>query len=110
MLWLGICVVYCTFDGLFVHSFFHLKQAFGSPFLSALPKSSSYDSSYLERLVDRKKIEVNTLLRQHQDTDDPLVMRMSYMSSECKYNITRSIRKGNDDDDGNHASVLKQAL
>jgi len=51
-----------------------------------------YDSAYLERLVDRKKIEVDTLLRQHQEQDDPLVMRMSYMASECKYNVTKALK------------------
>lgn len=32
--------------------------------------------NYLEKIVARKKIEVETLLRQHQELDDPLVMRM----------------------------------
>ena len=31
---------------------------------------------YLERLVQQKKIEVDRMLRQHQSSDDPLVMRM----------------------------------
>ena len=43
--------------------------------------------SYLERMVERKKIEVDSLLRRHQDPNDPLVMRMSYMASENKYVI-----------------------
>ncbi|KAJ1404506.1 hypothetical protein B484DRAFT_437140, partial [Ochromonadaceae sp. CCMP2298] len=48
---------------------------------------------YLERMVERKKVEVESLLRRHQDADDPLVMRMSYMASECKYNVTKSIKR-----------------
>lgn len=39
---------------------------------------------YLERMVERKKIEVDSLLRRHQALDDPLVMRMSYIASECR--------------------------
>ncbi len=39
---------------------------------------------YLERMVERKKIEVDSLLRRHQAADDPLVMRMSYIASECR--------------------------
>jgi hypothetical protein len=35
-------------------------------------------------MVERKKIEVEQLLKRHQAPDDPLVMRMSYMASECK--------------------------
>jgi hypothetical protein len=44
---------------------------------------------YLERMVERKKVEVESLLRRHQEADDPLVMRMSYMASECLYNVTK---------------------
>ena len=39
---------------------------------------------WLERVVERKKIEIDSLLRRHQEPDDPLVMRMSYMASENK--------------------------
>ena len=39
---------------------------------------------YLERMVERKKIDVNNLLKKHQDPSDPLFMRMTYMQSECK--------------------------
>lgn len=39
---------------------------------------------YLERMVERKKAEVESLLRRHQAMDDPLVMRMGYMASECR--------------------------
>ena len=46
--------------------------------------SSNYAPVYLERMVERKKIEVQSLLRRHQAPDDPLVMRMSYMASECR--------------------------
>ena len=46
--------------------------------------SSNYAPVYLERMVERKKIEFQSLLRRHQAADDPLVMRMSYMASECR--------------------------
>ena len=48
---------------------------------------------YLERMVERKKIEVDALLKRHQEPDDPLVMRMSYMASECRYNVTNSLKR-----------------
>lgn len=47
---------------------------------------------YLERMVQRKKIEVNTLLKLHQDPNDPVFMRMSYLSSDNKFNVTRSVK------------------
>ena len=68
--------------------------------ISRYGQQSGYDPSYLQRLVDRKKIEVNTLLRKHQDLDDPLVMRMSYMASQCKFNVTNSIKLGLGEKDG----------
>jgi indole-3-glycerol phosphate synthase len=49
--------------------------------------------SYLDRLVERKKIVVDGLLRRHQDPDDPLVMRMSYMTSECRFNLTNALKR-----------------
>ena len=48
---------------------------------------------YLERMVERKKVEVDALLKRHQEPDDPLVMRMSYMASECRYNVTNSLKR-----------------
>lgn len=56
--------------------------------LSLIQRSSSrlfQSPLYLERMVERKKIEVDSLLRRHQAIDDPLVMRMSYIASECRY-------------------------
>jgi indole-3-glycerol phosphate synthase len=61
---------------------------------------------YLERLVARKKKEVDTLLRRHQDSDDPLVMRMSYMASECKYEITKSLKLDDEDKDRLHRMTV----
>ena len=40
---------------------------------------------YLERMVERKKAEVDSLLRKHQAADDPLFMRMSYLASENRF-------------------------
>ena len=58
-------------------------------------------ATYLERMVERKKVEVDSLLRRHNTDDDPLVMRMSYMASENLYNVTKSLQKqSNDDEDG----------
>lgn len=57
---------------------------------------------YLERMVERKKIEVDALLKRHQAVDDPLVMRMSYMSSECKYNVTKALKREPDGNGGLH--------
>ena len=51
-----------------------------------------YYPSYLTKLVARKKIEVDTFLRQHQDINDPIVMRMGYVASECYFNVTKAIK------------------
>ncbi len=57
--------------------------------------------SYLERMVERKKIQVENTLRRHQEPDDPLVMRMSYMVTQSFFNITNSLRiEPEDGDDG----------
>ena len=54
--------------------------------------SSTSSGFYLQRMVERKKIEVNNMLKRHQDPNDPIFMRMTYMSSECKYNVTRALK------------------
>jgi predicted LPLAT superfamily acyltransferase len=58
--------------------------------LTAVPRSRQHSARraspvYLERMVERKKAEVDSLLRRHQSPDDSLVMRMSYLSSECRF-------------------------
>jgi hypothetical protein len=54
--------------------------------IRSVSNSKLYGSPlYLERMVERKKAEVDSLLRRHQAVDDPLFMRMSYMASECRY-------------------------
>ena len=53
--------------------------------------SPSPSGLYLERMVERKKLEVNQLLGIHDKPDDPIFMRMTYMASENKYNVTRSV-------------------
>ena len=55
-------------------------------------KSMSSPGLYLERMVERKKIEVNNMLKRHQDPSDKIFMRMTYLASECKYNITNAIK------------------
>ena len=69
--------------------------------------SSMDTKNYLGRLVQKKKAEVDTLLRQHQELDDPLVMRMSYMASENTYNVTNSLKRpGNGPENLHTMSVL----
>ena len=51
------------------------------------------DNFYLDKMVKRKKIVVDGMLRKHQDASDPLVMRMTYLASECKYNVTNSLKR-----------------
>ena len=58
-----------------------------------------YNAGYLQKIVNKKKIAVETLLRKHQEPDDPLVMRMSYMASECKYLITKALKLDLDEKD-----------
>ncbi len=48
---------------------------------------------YLARMVQRKKAEVDNLLRRHSTVDDPLIMRMTYVNSNCKYEVTKAIKK-----------------
>jgi len=55
-------------------------------------KTMSSPGLYLERMVERKKIEVNNMLKRHQDPTDKIFMRMTYLASECKYNITNAIK------------------
>lgn len=63
--------------------------------------------TYLERMVERKKIEVDLLLRQHQEPNDPLVLRMTYMASESKFNVTNALKKDGFGKDNLHTmSVL----
>ena len=57
-------------------------------------------------MVQRKKIEVDGLLRRHQEPDDPLVMRMSYMASKCMYNITNALKRDTSKDGLHTMSVL----
>ena len=66
----------------------------------------SAPSLYIERMVQRKKIEVDGLLRRHQEPDDPLVMRMSYMASKCLYNITNALKRDTSKDGLHTMSVL----
>lgn len=65
--------------------------------LASLYDSGSYEDkvryNYLERMVKRKRIEVDELLRQHQEVDDPLVMRMSYIATKAHYNLTKCIKR-----------------
>ena len=76
-----------------------LVQITESSFRYSTSLQSSRSSSggpaavYLERMVERKKIEVDALLKRHQAVDDPLVMRMSYMMSESKYNLTNALKR-----------------
>lgn len=48
---------------------------------------------YLERMVERKRVEVDNLLRRHNSIDDPLVMRMTYVNSKGKYEIAKALKK-----------------
>jgi indole-3-glycerol phosphate synthase len=69
-------------------------------FLSKLRMNAAY-AGYLERMVERKKVLVDNMLRRHQDSDDKLMMRMGYMSSECNFNVTSSLKLPEDEiDDG----------
>lgn len=48
---------------------------------------------YLARIVQRKKAEVDNLLRRHSSIDDPLVMRMTYVNNQCKYHLAKALKK-----------------
>jgi len=68
--------------------------------------SSSYNNlagaDWLNKAVARKRIEVENLLRRHQEPDDPIVMRMSYMASACKYEVTKSLKRNTTDEEQLH--------
>jgi indole-3-glycerol phosphate synthase len=57
-------------------------------------------------MVQRKKIEVNTMLRQHQGLDDPLFMRMAYMADKCDYLITKALKRKATSENFHTLSVL----
>lgn len=61
--------------------------------LSMLGDRSKSPGEYLERMVERKRVEVDNLLRRHNSIDDPLVMRMTYVNSNSKYEIAKALRK-----------------
>lgn len=50
---------------------------------------------YLGKMIERKKVQVENLIRRHSAADDPLFLRMSYMNNENQFNITKSIKKLN---------------
>lgn len=53
------------------------------------------NGDYLARMVQRKKAEVDNLLRRHQSLDDPLFMRMTYVNAQCKYEVAKALKKPN---------------
>ena len=67
-----LSLLYVTIVTSFCHSTLHKRRKSIKSLLSS--NYDNYNPAYLERLVQRKKIEVDTLLRQHQDLDDPLVL------------------------------------
>jgi indole-3-glycerol phosphate synthase len=75
-----------------------LTQLTESSFRSCTSLKSSRSNNgpsavYLERIVE---------LKRHQSEDDPLVMRMSYMASECKYSVTKALKREPDGKEGLH--------
>lgn len=71
----------------------HHARFIRNSLLSFSSSTESAEGLYLERMVERKKIEVNQMLKRHDKPDDPIFMRMAYMASECKYNVTNSLKK-----------------
>jgi indole-3-glycerol phosphate synthase len=83
-----------------------IRQQSGMMQHISLPLSSSYNNlegaTWLDRAVARKRIEVDNLLRRHQDLDDPLVMRMGYMASESRYTVTNALKRNTTDKEQLH--------
>lgn len=77
-----------------------------SLYMSSSNSNSRSAGAYLQKLVDRKKIEVDRLLRKHQEPDDPLVLRMTYLASECKYNVTKALKRDPGENNAHTMSVL----
>jgi len=63
-------------------------------------------SAYLESIVARKRVEVDNLLRKHTGSDDPLIMRLSYIATSCDFNVTKALRRPGGLDDFHKMSVL----
>ena len=71
-------LLYCL--GVIYISSFQLKklsirESVNTILMSMPNPSKNKGASYLQRMVDRKKVEVDNLLRRHQEPDDPIVMR-----------------------------------
>ncbi len=49
--------------------------------------------SYLGRMIERKKKEVDSLLRKHSTPDDPLFLRLTYINDKNNYLLTKAIQK-----------------
>jgi indole-3-glycerol phosphate synthase len=95
-----ILLILCTLSTHQVRAFKGCYRPKMTKFRLPLQMRQEAYAAYLERMVERKKIEVDNLLRRHQAEDDPLVMRMSYMASENLYNVTKSLQVEPLDDDG----------
>lgn len=93
------------------NSVLELNHRFITPSTTAVYSSSSgfkYEKAgpvYLERMVEKKKVEVQNLLKQHQALDDPLVMRMSYLADRNKYNVTKALKRPAKDGDLHTMSI-----
>lgn len=74
------------------HHAFH--PLIGANQLSLQSSYNNYEgATWLDRAVARKRIEVDNLLRRHQEPDDPLVMRMGYLASSCNFAVTNSLKR-----------------
>lgn len=82
------------------------SPSFLTSFRLCLHMSSSRPGIYLERMVERKKIEVNALLKQHQDQNDPLFMRMAYIASENKFLVTSAVKTTSAESSGSDAHLM----
>lgn len=45
---------------------------------------AQYNLDHFKRMIERKKIEVDSLVHRHQKEDDPLFMRMNYMATSTE--------------------------
>jgi len=72
----------------------------------AISMGSAVSGTYLHKIVERKKIEVDRMLRMHQTDTDPLVMRMSYINSQSNFNVSKALRRDGYGQDELHTMSL----
>ncbi len=87
---LRVAVYFVTLQAIVLS--FRSPLAYSRSRLAKITLSASA-SSYLESVIDRKRVEVDNLLRRHDRDDDPVKLRLNYAATVNTFNLTNSVRK-----------------